>query len=139
MWDATTEIVLDAPLRLLPGQVLPHPSRPLLQPLESHALTAGAGQTRALYVHSALPDDLGLQYQTTRQGGGYGGGRYGGAAVAVVDEDEHLALLPGLGHTSSTPFDRRCGTGLGRTVALYCHSSTIRVHHTHSHTRCLYL
>ena len=117
----------------MPDQVLPPLSRSLLQPLQNHALTAGAGQTRALYVHSALPDDLGLQYQTTRQGGGYGGGGrgrgYGGAENVVVDEDEHLALLPGLGHTSSTPFDRRCGIGLGRILALYYRSSTTpRIH-----------
>ena len=42
MWDSTTEIAFDKPVTLLPGE------------------------TRALYIHSALPDDLGLQYQTTR-------------------------------------------------------------------------
>ena len=73
MWDSTTEIVLDKKVTLLPGQ------------------------TKALYVHSALPDDLGLQYQTTGQG------------VQVADEDEFIRLLPGVGHTSSIPFDRDYG------------------------------
>lgn len=53
MWDSTTEIVFEKPVVLLPGT------------------------TRGIYVHSALPDDLGLQYQTTR-----------GAEIA--DEDEHI-------------------------------------------------
>ena len=37
-----TEIVFDEPVRIRPGQL------------------------RALYIHSALPDDLGIQYQSYR-------------------------------------------------------------------------
>jgi hypothetical protein len=42
-WNSTTEIIFDKSVRILPGQ------------------------RRALYVHSALPDDLGLQYQVYQQ------------------------------------------------------------------------
>jgi hypothetical protein len=49
------------------------------------------GQTRALYVHSSLPDDLGIQYQSFR-------GR------AVIAEDRCVRLLPGVGHTGAVPF-----------------------------------
>ena len=41
---------------------------------------------RGLYVHSGLPDDLGIQYQSY-------------AKSDVVAEDEHVVLHPGLGHT----------------------------------------
>lgn len=74
MWNSTTEVQFDQKVRLLPGQ------------------------RRAIYVHSALPDDLGLQYHTTR-----------GNERDAVDEDEFVALYPGVGHTSSTPFDRDYG------------------------------
>ena len=38
------------------------------------------------YCHSALPDDLGIQYQSYAQ-------------TEVVAEDECITLWPGLGHT----------------------------------------
>lgn len=47
---------------------------------------------RAIYCHSGLPDDLGIQYQS-----------YG--EDSIVGEDEYVRLLPGLGHTGSEPFD----------------------------------
>lgn len=52
----------------------------------------GPHQRRALYCHSGLPDDLGIQYQSY-------------AKTDVIGEDDHLRLLPGLGHTGSEPFD----------------------------------
>jgi hypothetical protein len=73
MWNSTTEIKFDKPVTLLPGT------------------------TRGIYVHSALPDDLGLQYQSTTRGG------------EIADEDEHIRIIPGVGHTSSIPFDREYG------------------------------
>jgi hypothetical protein len=75
-WNSTTEIVFnEAKVRILPGE------------------------RRALYVHSALPDDLGLQYQTTRAH----------SSEQVVDEDELVQIFPGVGHTSARPFDRDYG------------------------------
>ena len=47
------------------------------------------GSTCAIYIHSSLPDDLGLQYQSYRRGD-------------VVADDEHLTIFPGLGHTVSS-------------------------------------
>lgn len=44
------------------------------------------GQKCSLYIHSGLPDDLGIQYQS------YGKG-------SIVAEDDHLLMYPGLGHT----------------------------------------
>ena len=44
------------------------------------------GQIVALYLHSGLPDDLGIQYQTYNRN-------------EIVAEDDHIALMPGLGHT----------------------------------------
>lgn len=41
---------------------------------------------QAFYVHSGLPDDLGIQYQSYDED-------------EVVAENEHLMVLPGLGHT----------------------------------------
>lgn len=72
MWDSTTEIKFDKPIVLLPGT------------------------RRGIYVHSALPDDLGLQYQSTGRGN-------------IADENEHIQIIPGVGHTSSVPFDREYG------------------------------
>mmetsp|Transcript_1550 Transcript_1550/g.2162 ORF Transcript_1550/g.2162 Transcript_1550/m.2162 type:complete len:553 (-) Transcript_1550:1301-2959(-) len=51
---------------------------------------------RALYCHSGLPDDLGIQYQSYRKDD-------------VIAEDDYIALLPGLGHTGSEPFDETHG------------------------------
>jgi hypothetical protein len=66
-------------------------------------------QKRGLYCHSGLPDDLGIQYQSYSK-------------ENVVGEDEHIALLPGLGHTGSVPFDENHGwyrswRGLAGSVA----------------------
>jgi hypothetical protein len=44
------------------------------------------GETWSIYIHSSLPDDLGLQYQSY-------------AKDHIVGEDEHLVIYPGLGHT----------------------------------------
>lgn len=44
------------------------------------------GSRRAFYLHSGLPDDLGIQYQS-----------YG--EDDIVAEDEHVLVWPGLGHT----------------------------------------
>jgi hypothetical protein len=41
---------------------------------------------KAFYVHSGLPDDLGIQYQSYHEDD-------------IVAESEHLLVLPGLGHT----------------------------------------
>eukprot|EP01043_Picozoa_sp_COSAG02_P014531 COSAG02_NODE_601_length_19715_cov_445.701315_18_plen_441_part_00 len=73
MWDSTTEIKFDKPIVLLPGT------------------------RRGIYVHSALPDDLGLQYQSTGRGN------------EIADQDAHIRIIPGVGHTSSVPFDREYG------------------------------
>ncbi len=71
-WDNMREIRLSTPVR-----VLPHHSR-------------------GLFVHSSLPDDLGIRYQTYH-------------IDRPFAEDEHLALLPGLGFTGAIPFDMRSG------------------------------
>jgi hypothetical protein len=49
-------------------------------------------QKRALYCHSSLPDDLGIQYQSY-------------AANDVIASDDYITLRPGLGHTGNEPFD----------------------------------
>jgi hypothetical protein len=49
-------------------------------------------QRRALYCHSGLPDDLGIQYQSYSK-------------RDVVAADQFLTIWPGLGHTGSEPFD----------------------------------
>jgi hypothetical protein len=61
-WDTPTEIFFDKKVTLLPRS------------------------RKAFYVHSGLPDDLGIQYQSYRE-------------EDVVAENEHLLVLPGLGHT----------------------------------------
>ena len=50
----------------------------------------------ALFVHSNLPDDLGIQYQS-----------YG--RDSVVAQDDMLRMLPGLGFTGHVPFSRNHG------------------------------
>jgi hypothetical protein len=67
-WDTGREILFRKPINMLPGQ------------------------TVAVYLHSGLPDDLGIQYQTYNK-------------ESIVAEDEHISVLPGLGHTGSQPFD----------------------------------
>ena len=71
-WDVAREIKLAVPVT-----VRPH-------------------HTIGLFVHSALPDDLGIQYQTYNR-------------QAPFAEDAHCALLPGLGFTGAVPFDSRHG------------------------------
>lgn len=72
-WDGHRRIRLDEPVRIRPGE------------------------TRGLYVHSALPDDLGIQYRSTS------------SPEENVGESEHLRIHPGLGHTGSIPFDVHSG------------------------------
>ena len=79
-WNAATEIRLHVPVH-----VLPH-------------------HTRALFVHSDLPDDLGVQYMDTRA---YRGAAPG--AEEVCGQDAAVRLLSGLGFTGSAPFEGRGG------------------------------
>eukprot|EP01051_Picozoa_sp_SAG22_P015402 SAG22_NODE_2006_length_3154_cov_5.008183_1_plen_516_part_00 len=72
-WDGTRELKLRKPIRLLPGQ------------------------TRGVYLHSGLPDDLGIQYQSY------------GRQDDVVAQDSCLTVLPGIGHTGSEPFEHYHG------------------------------
>jgi len=65
--------------------------------------------TAALFVHSNLPDDLGIQYQSYYE-------------RDVFGQDARLELFPGLGFTGATPFDERSGwyrafRGLAGTVS----------------------
>lgn len=53
-------------------------------------------QRRALYCHSSLPDDLGIQYQSYRKSD-------------IVAQDQFISVYPGLGHTGSEPFDDHQG------------------------------
>ncbi len=50
-------------------------------------------ERKALYCHSNLPDDLGIQYQSYQDG-------------IPFAQDHHIRLYPGLGHTGSNPFDQ---------------------------------
>lgn len=60
------------------------------------SLVLGPHEIKALYLHSSLPDDLGIQYQSFSKD-------------AIVAEDAHLSIHPGLGHTGSRPFDDEQG------------------------------
>lgn len=51
---------------------------------------------RALYCHSGLPDDLGIQYQSYKK-------------TDIVAQDAHIEIRPGLGHTGAEPFDEQHG------------------------------
>mmetsp|Transcript_22148 Transcript_22148/g.71727 ORF Transcript_22148/g.71727 Transcript_22148/m.71727 type:complete len:504 (-) Transcript_22148:1065-2576(-) len=51
---------------------------------------------RGMYIHSNLPDDLGLQYQSYHN-------------LQTVALDEYIAVHPGAGHTSCIPFDNERG------------------------------
>lgn len=51
---------------------------------------------RALYCHSGLPDDLGIQYQSYKK-------------TDLVAADDHIEIRPGLGHTGAEPFDETHG------------------------------
>ena len=64
---STRHVALGTPLRLLPGQVA------------------------ALYVHSAMNDDTGLQYTTCGK-------------ENTVARDDHLAIRAGISHTGNAPF-----------------------------------
>ena len=66
-WNSTRHVALGTPLRLLPGQVA------------------------ALYVHSAMNDDTGLQYTTCGK-------------ENTVARDDHLAIRAGISHTGNAPF-----------------------------------
>ena len=72
-WDKPREIRLNTPVRLLP-----------------HARIG-------FYIHSSLPDDLGIQYQSYR------------SSEESFALDKYLVLWPGLGHTGSQPFDDEHG------------------------------
>eukprot|EP01032_Pedospumella_encystans_P009037 gene9037-10673_t len=71
-WDKPLEIPFDKPVKLLPHTC------------------------RALYCHSGLPDDLGIQYQSYKKND-------------IVAFDGHIEIRPGLGHTGSEPFDEQHG------------------------------
>lgn len=71
-WDKHHEIILDRPIHLLPHSC------------------------HGIYIHSDLPDDLGIQYQS-----------YG--KDSIVAQDDHISIYPGMGHTSCEPFDEQHG------------------------------
>jgi hypothetical protein len=73
-WDVPRPVVLAVPIVLTPYE------------------------TRGAYVHSALPDDLGIQYTGHQR-------RRQMRLDTPVAQDEHILVTPGLGHTSSNPFD----------------------------------
>lgn len=63
----------------------------------SRPITLLPGETLAVYCHSSLPDDLGIQYQSYR------------TERDIVALSPHLVVWPGLGHTASVPFDDEHG------------------------------
>jgi hypothetical protein len=71
-WDHPFEIELDEPVTLLPYQQI------------------------GFYCHSALPDDLGIQYNTHTKD-------------QIVCENEHIVVTPGLGHAGKRLFDDHDG------------------------------
>ena len=72
-WDGTRELKLDIPINIRPGA------------------------TRGVYIHSGLPDDLGIQYQSYY------------SKDDVVGQDNFLKITPGIGHTGSEPFEHYHG------------------------------
>jgi len=52
----------------------------------------GPHARRGFYVHSSLPDDLGIQYQSYPRD-------------HIIAEDDKIAIFPGVGHTGHQPFD----------------------------------
>lgn len=62
----------------------------------------------AFYCHSDLPDDLGILYQSCRKD-------------SITVQDEHVQILPGLGHCGHRPFGNRSTDGgwyrSNRTIA----------------------
>ena len=75
------------------------PSWDVARPVELQCtLTLRPFQTRGVYLHSALPDDLGIQYSGHQR-------RRQLQRDTPVAENDHLLVTPGLGHTSCHPFD----------------------------------
>ena len=68
-WDRATEIFFKSSFRLLPHS------------------------RHGFYIHSALPDDLGIQYQSCDP-------------KSIVCEDSCITVHPGLGHCGNEPFDK---------------------------------
>ena len=60
-------------------------------------MTLLPGSKIGIYLHSSLPDDLGIQYHSYRE------------EKDIVGISKHMLLWPGLGHTSSNPFDDQQG------------------------------
>lgn len=73
-WDRPTEILLNRP-GATPFRLQPY-------------------KRRGLYVHSNLPDDLGIQYNSFSK-------------KQIVAQNEHLRIMPGLGHTGSGEYRYR--------------------------------
>eukprot|EP01038_Epipyxis_sp_PR26KG_P012587 gene12587-16879_t len=71
-WDRAVEIKFDKSVKLMPHT------------------------RRAIYCHSGLPDDLGIQYQSFTKSD-------------IIADDEYITIHPGLGHTGSSPFDDQHG------------------------------
>ena len=71
-WHHCVEVALSQPVRVLPGS------------------------TVGIYVHSDVPGDGGIIYQSCGRSD-------------VLAASEHVRVLPGLGHTSPTPFGTRDG------------------------------
>ena len=88
-WDSLTEINLEKTLVIKPGQI------------------------RALYMHSALPDDLGIQYQSYR-------------GNAIVAEDDIVQIIPGVGHTGHIPFRSGWYRGLRGPAGALSYHATLR-------------
>ena len=89
-WDEPVRIQLARPVRILPGGC------------------------SAIYIHSSLPDDLGIQYRSTMD------------PDEVTLENDHLRIMPGVGHTGSRPFDTRRGYGWYRANRTLCGSVEYR-------------
>jgi len=81
-WNASTEIPLKTPVWIHPMQI------------------------RGFYIHSQLPGDRGIQYQSCWK------------AQSSTCESTYVKVLPGVGHTSDKPFDGDYGWFRGpRTLA----------------------
>jgi hypothetical protein len=57
-------------------------------------------QKRAIYIHSGLPEDLGIQYQSYPR------------SDSIVMENEHMVVFPGVGHTVSITTAAMCIYGI---------------------------
>ena len=89
-WDRHVEIRFNKPVRLLPHT------------------------RRALYCHSDLPDDLGIQYQSYNN------------KEQIVAQSEYIIIFPGLGHTGSLPFDDTHGWYRSYRSLAVCISYTVQ-------------